>query len=142
MSNNHSVDYNKMSSNKQKPNRTNFNENRQTNNFKAPEKKVEPIVEPVEKKVEPIADPVEEKGAIIPQEAVEQIKDNSFAVRVEIGCLNIRTGPGKNYDKTGKYTGIGTFVITDVREGEGSDAGWGRLESGEGWISLEYATRV
>lgn len=68
--------------------------------------------------------------------------DDSFSVRVDIDYLNIRKGPGKDYDRTGNYTGKGVFVITEVKDGVGSTAGWGRLKSGEGWISLEYATRV
>ena len=40
------------------------------------------------------------------------------------------------------YTGKGTFEITQVSSGEGSKSGWGKLKSGAGWISLDYATRV
>lgn len=65
-----------------------------------------------------------------------------FKVRVEITDLNIRTGAGTNYAKTGEKTGIGTFTIVEVKAGEGSDAGWGRLKSEAGWISLDYATRI
>lgn len=65
-----------------------------------------------------------------------------FKVRVEITDLNIRTGAGTNYAKTGHTTGVGTFTIVEVKEGKGSDAGWGRLKSGAGWISLDYATRI
>lgn len=65
-----------------------------------------------------------------------------FKVRVEITDLNIRTGAGTNYAKTGHTTGIGTFTIVEVKEGKGSDAGWGRLKSGAGWISLDYAVRL
>ena len=32
--------------------------------------------------------------------------------------------------------------ITDVKTGVGSDSGWGKLQSGDGWISLDYAKRV
>ncbi|NNJ28679.1 phage tail tip lysozyme [Lacrimispora defluvii] len=65
-----------------------------------------------------------------------------FKVRVDITDLNIRTGAGTNYAKTGEKTGKGVFTITEVKEGKGSDAGWGRLKSGAGWISLDYATRI
>lgn len=65
-----------------------------------------------------------------------------FKVKVEIDDLNIRTGAGTNYAKTGEKTGKGTFTITEVKEGKGSDAGWGRLKSGAGWISLDYAKRI
>lgn len=72
----------------------------------------------------------------------ETVSDLPYLVRVEIDDLNIRTGPGTNYAKTGEKTGVGAFTITEVKEGPGSDAGWGKLSSGAGWISLDYATRV
>lgn len=68
--------------------------------------------------------------------------DAPFKVRVEIDDLNIRTGAGTNYAKTGNKTGKGVFTITEVKAGKGSDAGWGKLKSGAGWISLDYATRI
>lgn len=73
---------------------------------------------------------------------LEQTAYSSFKVRVAIKKLNIRTGPGIEYDKTGRYTGVGTFTITDVKTGTGSSNGWGKLGSGAGWISLDYVTRV
>lgn len=66
----------------------------------------------------------------------------SFSVRVDIENLNIRRGPGTNYAKTGKFTGKGVFTITEVTSGKGSTAGWGKLKSGAGWISLDYAKRI
>lgn len=65
-----------------------------------------------------------------------------YLVRVAIDDLNIRKGPGTDYQKTGKYTGKGTFTIVEDRAGKGSKKGWGRLKSGAGWIALDYATRV
>ena len=65
-----------------------------------------------------------------------------FKVRVEIDDLNIRTGAGTGYAKTGEYTGKGIFTITEVKAGKGSTAGWGKLKSGAGWISLDYCTRL
>lgn len=65
-----------------------------------------------------------------------------FLVDVSIIDLNIRTGPGTNYVKTGNYTGKGRFTIVEIQSGQGSTAGWGRLKSGAGWISLDYAKRV
>ena len=68
--------------------------------------------------------------------------DCPFMVKVSIEDLNIRKGAGTNTAKTGQYTGIGVFTIVEVREGKGSDTGWGRLKSGAGWISLDYCQRV
>lgn len=65
-----------------------------------------------------------------------------FTVKVEIENLNIRTGPGTNYPKTGLHTGKGVFTITEVQDGQGSKSGWGKLKSDAGWISLDYASRV
>ena len=41
-----------------------------------------------------------------------------------------------------KYMGKGTFTIVETRSGQGSKAGWGKLKSGAGWISLDYCKRV
>ena len=65
----------------------------------------------------------------------------SYRVRVSIKNLNIRKGPGTNYDKTGKYTGIGVFTIVAEADGEGATK-WGKLKSGAGWISLDYAKKI
>lgn len=65
----------------------------------------------------------------------------SYRVRVSIKNLNIRKGPGTDYDKTGKYTGIGVFTIVAEADGEGA-AKWGKLKSGTGWISLDFAEKI
>lgn len=76
------------------------------------------------------------------QETAPQQPETPFKVKVEILDLNIRTGAGTNYAKTGEKTGTGVFTITEVKEGKGAEAGWGKLKSGAGWISLDYATRI
>lgn len=68
--------------------------------------------------------------------------EGQFKVRVTTDSLNIRTGPGTNYPTTGEYTGKGVFTILEVKSGQGSVKGWGRLKSGVGWISLDYAERI
>ena len=77
----------------------------------------------------------------VEEQKTEQ-SDVPFRVRVSIDDLNIRTGAGTNFSKTGKYTGKGVFTITEVLPGEGSDSGWGRLKSGAGFISLDYCQRI
>ena len=67
--------------------------------------------------------------------------DCPFLVHVSITDLNIRKGAGTNTKVMGQ-TGIGTFTIVQVKSGKGSTAGWGKLKSGAGWISLDYCTRV
>lgn len=64
--------------------------------------------------------------------------DCPFMVKVSVPNLNIRVGAGTDTAKTGHYTGIGVFTILEVREGKGSDAGWGKLKSGTGWIALDF----
>lgn len=63
-----------------------------------------------------------------------------YLVRVSITDLNIRKGPGTDKPKTGKFTGAGIFTIVEEADGKGA-AKWGRLKSGAGWISLDYASR-
>ena len=65
--------------------------------------------------------------------------DTPFLVKVSIPDLNIRKSAGTNTAKTGICIGVGVLTIMEVREGKGSDTGWGRLKSGAGWISLDMA---
>ena len=65
-----------------------------------------------------------------------------FKVKVSVPDLNIRTGAGTNFNKTGKCTGPGIFTIVETKDGSGSKSGWGLLKSGAGWISLDYCARV
>lgn len=77
--------------------------------------------------------------------ASSKTKENDklpLLVQVSIPDLNIRKGPGANYDRTGVFTGVGVFTIMEIRRGDGSDTGWGRLKSGAGWISLDFTTKV
>ena len=64
-----------------------------------------------------------------------------YRVRVVIPDLNIRKGPGTNYGTVGRYTGKGVFTIVEEVTGTGSSK-WGRLKSGMGWISLDYAIKI
>jgi hypothetical protein len=59
-----------------------------------------------------------------------------YLVKVSIPDLNIRTGPGVEYSRTGQYTGVGIFTIVQEQDG------WGRLKSGAGWICLAYTSRI
>ena len=65
-----------------------------------------------------------------------------FMVKVSISDLRIRSGPGTDTAATGKFTGVGVFTITEVKDGPGSAKGWGRLKSRAGWIALDYCTKV
>ena len=72
--------------------------------------------------------------------SVEKPSGN-FLVQVDISDLYIRKGPGTNYGTNG-FCPKGVYTIVEVKTGAGSDAGWGKLKSGAGWISLDYATRI
>ena len=63
-----------------------------------------------------------------------------YTVKVSITDLCIRTGPGTNYAKNG-HTGIGVFTIVGEANGTGASK-WGKLKSGAGWISLDFAKKV
>ena len=65
-----------------------------------------------------------------------------FRVKVEIKDLNIRKGPGTNYNKLPSYIIPGVYTIVETAQGKGSSSGWGRLKSGVGWISLDFAKRI
>lgn len=67
--------------------------------------------------------------------------DSDFQVKITATNLRIRKGPGTNYDFK-DYIDKGVYTITEVRSGSGSKTGWGKLKSGVGWISLDYATRI
>lgn len=61
-------------------------------------------------------------------------------VRVKITNLNIRKGPGTNYGSTG-FIQPGVYTIVAESTGAGATK-WGKLKSGAGWISLDYATKT
>ena len=56
--------------------------------------------------------------------------------------LNIRYGPGKNYDISGLIKDKGIYTIVEQKSGEGSVKGWGKLKSGAGWISLDFCKKL
>ena len=64
-----------------------------------------------------------------------------FLVKVSISDLNIRKGPGTDYGRV-QFCPVGVYTIMEVKAGQGSKAGWGRLKSGIGWISLDFVKRV
>ena len=75
-------------------------------------------------------------GTTAPPASNASFPQTPFTVQVTVPDLNIRKGAGTNYAATGKFTGKGTFTITEVKNG------WGKLKSGAGWIYLENADWV
>ena len=63
-----------------------------------------------------------------------------YLVRVTIPDLYIRKGPGTNYGKNG-FIKPGVYTIVEERTGAGASK-WGKLKSGAGWISLDYAKKA
>lgn len=75
------------------------------------------------------------------KKAEESTTFKPYLVKVTIPNLNIRKGPGTNYARTGEFTGKGVFTIIAESTGVGAK-NWGKLKSGAGWISLDYAKKV
>ncbi|MFG6330319.1 MAG: glucosaminidase domain-containing protein [Lachnospiraceae bacterium] len=79
----------------------------------------------------------DESGTVIyPEAAAVKVP---YTVRVKISDLNIRKGPGTDYARV-KYIPVGVYTIVEEAEGKGASK-WGRLKSGIGWISLDYAVK-
>ena len=72
--------------------------------------------------------------------SVEKKEFEPYRIRVNIPNLNIRKGPGTDCEKTGRFTGVGTFTIIAESDGPGASK-WGLLKSKAGWISLDYVRR-
>ena len=58
-------------------------------------------------------------------------------MKITADVLNIRKGPGTN----GSIKGGGIYTIVAESDGTGATK-WGKLKSGAGWISLDYASKV
>lgn len=70
-----------------------------------------------------------------------QAAATGYLVKVTASVLNIRKGPGTNYAVTGQIKDKGTYTIVAESSGTGASK-WGKLKSGAGWISLDYATKT
>ncbi len=72
----------------------------------------------------------------IKEEKETSKKGQGYLVRVSVPALNIRKGPGTNYNIAGVIRDKGTYTITDEKEG------WGKLKSGAGWIALKHTKKA
>lgn len=61
---------------------------------------------------------------------------SSFVVKVTATTLNIRKGPGTNYDVVGAIKDKGAYTIVET------NGDWGKLKSGAGWIHLGYTNKI
>lgn len=71
--------------------------------------------------------------------ATEAFKN--YKVKITISVLNIRKGPGTNYGTNGAIKDKGVYTIVAESAGTGATK-WGKLKSGAGWISLDYAKKL
>ena len=69
----------------------------------------------------------------------EDKKTGSFQVQVSVSDLRIRKEPSTSASSAGMIA-KGTYTITETVEADGHT--WGKLESGQGWIALDFTTRV
>lgn len=69
----------------------------------------------------------------------EDKKTGSFQVQVSVSDLRIRKEPSTSASSAGMVA-KGTHTITETVEADGHT--WGKLESGQGWIALDFTTRV
>ena len=63
-----------------------------------------------------------------------------YTVKVTVTELRIRSGPGTDTQAQG-FIEPGVYTIVEEADGPGAKR-WGRLKSGAGWISLDYAEKV
>lgn len=65
-----------------------------------------------------------------------QVTQTSSTRRINAAILNIRKGPGTNYEVVGQIRDRGIYTIVKEQDG------WGLLKSGQGWISLSYTILI
>ena len=75
-----------------------------------------------------------------PTTAPETGKLTPYKVRITATDLNIRAGAGTNHPSKG-YIKPGVYTIVEEATSKGATK-WGKLKSGAGWISLDYAKRL
>lgn len=80
-----------------------------------------------------INSPVNEKYLILKDSKNEDFVP--YPVKVTASVLNYRQGPGTNYKINGTVKKNEIFTIID------EENGWGKLQSGAGWISLNYTKK-
>ena len=71
---------------------------------------------------------------VAPKEEVVEFKP--YVARVTANLLNYRSGPGSNYSVKGQIKKGEAYTIVEEKDG------WGKLKSGNNWVSLEYMQKV
>ncbi|MBR7033263.1 MAG: SH3 domain-containing protein [Clostridia bacterium] len=65
-----------------------------------------------------------------------------YLVNVRVEELYVRSGPGTNYPSIASLYKNQQVSVTEITNGNGSNIGWGKISSPEGWISLDYVDEV
>lgn len=68
--------------------------------------------------------------------------DTGYTKVKTTAVLNVRTGPGTNNGIAMTLPKDSVCTIVEVKAGQGSVKGWGKLKDGSGWISLDWTTEV
>ena len=63
--------------------------------------------------------------------------DSPQLVRINTTDLNIRKGPGTDFDIVGTVHKPEVYTVVAQSGGRGARV-WGKLKSGAGWISMDY----
>ena len=109
------------------------------------------VIDKNEKGTNSICSPINKKFLTVVKKANASVTINAgnkstssdcpYRVKIITDCLNIRNGAGTNTAKVGSITDNGVYTIVEEKTGVGATK-WGRLKSGAGWISLDYARKI
>lgn len=88
-----------------------------------------------------ICSPVNVKYLTVEKSTTTTETFKSYRVKITTSVLNIRKGPGTNYGTNGAIKDMGVYTIVAESAGTGATK-WGKLKSGAGWISLDYAKKL
>lgn len=88
-----------------------------------------------------ICSPINTKYLTVAKIVSLETKFEPYKVKVNADALNIRKGAGTNYAIAGTIKNKGVYTIVAESDGNGASK-WGKLKSGAGWISLDYADKV
>jgi hypothetical protein len=82
----------------------------------------------------------DESGKVVYEKGSTSTAFKPYTVRVTATDLYIRKGAGTNYSANG-FSKPGVYTIVAESSGQGATK-WGKLKSGAGWISLDYAKKL
>jgi len=88
-----------------------------------------------------ICSPINTKYLTVAKAVSVETAFEPYRIKVNADALNIRKGAGTNYAIAGTIKNKGVYTIVAESDGKGASK-WGKLKSGAGWISLDYADKV